>query len=124
MPACAQPAIGDFGGRRVTKSGGAIAEMIMHLRAKAGKMASDSTESRAPAHARLSRPSPGRARKRRSQGRPHGDRNALRLRPADALRSRARLSLGHDQEAASQIDRARAFVVSPRRYEYRLSQAA
>ena len=52
-----------------------------------------------------------------AQARPHRHRHALGLRSSDALRPVGRLSARHDEEAAPQVDRARAALVPRRRHE-------
>ena len=47
-----------------------------------------------------------------------------RVRPPDALRPRRRVSAGHDQEAAPEVDRARAAVVPARRDQRRVPARA
>ena len=59
---------------------------------------------------------------RRGEARPHRHRHAVGVRPSDALRSRRRLSAGHHQEAAPQVDRPRAALVPGRRHQRQLSE--
>ena len=68
-------------------------------------------------HAPISRPDGTRPRRRRGKARPHRHRHAVGVRPSDAVRSRARLSARHHQEAAPQIDHPRAVVVPGRRHQ-------
>ena len=63
-------------------------------------------------------------RRRRREARPHRHRHAVGVRPSDALRSRRRLSAGHHQEAAPQIDHPRAALVPARRHQRPLAARA
>src|SRR3982074_2408168 len=62
------------------------------------------------------------SQRRRGEARPHRHRHAVGIRPSDALQSGRRIPDADHEEAAAEIDRARAAVVSRRRYQHQISQ--
>ena len=72
-------------------------------------------------HEPVPRPARTDSRRRRGEARPHRHRHAVDLRPSDALQSGGRLSDADHQEAAAEVDRARAAVVPDGRHQHQIS---
>ena len=108
--------------RAVTAAASRITSAASRSRDASTVDTSDIARKRALHDGTLSRSAAPRARSRHRKGRPHRHRHAQRVRLADALRPGARLSAGHHQEAAPEVDRARADLVPARRHQHRLPE--
>lgn len=75
-------------------------------------------------HETIHRPTRPHRQERRTQRRPNGHRNALRVRLSNAIQSRKRIPIAHHEETALQKHCLRVAVVHSRRHVHRLPTRA